>query len=166
VAAVAGRPIARSTYEHWLAVERALGGVANASHRALGFLITRLWLEDEAKARGVSVSEAQARARLAALERQSFPKPGALAAFLARAHESEADLRGRVRIELLQSRIAGEVAAGASGSARGRILASFQQAFQRRWKRRTTCARGYVMEDCSQYSGAGEGLSQTRTAAG
>jgi phosphatidylethanolamine-binding protein (PEBP) family uncharacterized protein len=152
VAMVAGRPITRSSYEHWLAVEQALGASAGAGHRALGFLITSAWLQDEASARGVSVSEAQAKQRFAGLEHKSFPKAGALQAFLARSHESEADLLSRVRIELLQSRIADEVARGHTAAERASVLASFERAFQKRWKRRTTCQRAYVMEDCSDKS--------------
>ena len=166
VALVAGRPIAKSSYEHWLSVEQALGAAAGAGHRALGFLITAMWLEDEAGARGVSVSQAQVRQRLAELEHKSFPKPGALNAFLARSHESEADLLGRVRGELLRSGIAAHVAGSRGGAQRSSALASFQQGFQRRWKGRTTCARGYVMEDCSEYKGAPKGQTATSSAGG
>lgn len=166
VAFVAGRPIAKSSYEHWLSVEQILASAAGAGHRALGFLITAMWLEDEAGARGVSVSQAQVRQRLAELEHKSFPKPGALSAFLARSHESEADLLGRVRGELLQSGIAAQVAGSRGGSQRSSVLASFQQGFQRRWKGRTTCGHAYVMEDCSEYKGAPESQAVTSSAHG
>ena len=161
VAYVAGKPIAKSSYEHWLTVEQALEAGGNPSHRALGFLISAAWLAGEAKAQGVSVSEAEARQRLAKLKQQSFPKAGSLAKFLARSHETEADLLGRVKIELLESRIAAKVAAGKSAAQRKSVLAAFQQAFERRWKSRTTCKPGYVMEDCSEYKGKPE--SQTST---
>ena len=153
IASVAGKPIARSSYEHWLSVERALGVSAAASERALGFLITSAWVQGEARSRGVSASAEQVAQRLAQLERQRFRSAGSLKAFLTSSHESEADLRARVAIELLQARIAGEVASGLSGSQRTNALASFQQAFQQRWRRRTTCAPAYVMEDCSEYAG-------------
>ncbi len=166
VASVAGRPISKSSYEHWLSVEQALGVSAGAGHRALGYLITAVWLQDEAGARGVSVSQTQVRRRLAELERKSFPKPGALNAFLARSRESEADLLGRVRGELLQSGISAQVAGSRSGAQRSSVLASFQQGFQQRWKGRTTCGHAYVMEDCSEYKGAPEGQALTSSAGG
>jgi phosphatidylethanolamine-binding protein (PEBP) family uncharacterized protein len=159
VALVAGKPIARSSYAHWLAAEQALGGAANAGHRALAFLLTSAWLLDEASARAVAVSAAEAKQRLERLERQSFPRAGSLQKFLAKAHETEADLLERVRIELLESRIEAQVTAGQSGARGKRALASFQQAFQRRWKSRTKCDAGYVMEDCSEYSGPRENLA-------
>ena len=161
VAYVAGKPIAKSSYVHWLTVEQALAAGGNPGHRALGFLISAAWLAGEAKAQGVSVSEAEARQRLAKLKQQSFPKAGSLAKFLATSHETEADLLGRVKIELLESRIAAKVTAGKSAAQRKSALAAFQQAFERRWKSRTTCKPGYVMEDCSEYKGKPESQAST-----
>jgi hypothetical protein len=161
VASVAGKPITKASYAHWLVVEQALGGDANASHRALGFLLTSRWLLDEAATRGVSVSAAEAKQRLAELKQQSFPKAGALQKFLAHAHETEGDLVTRVKVELLESRIAAQVAAGQSGAQRKTTLANFQRTFQNHWKARTTCAAAYVMEDCSEYHGKPENLAAT-----
>jgi phosphatidylethanolamine-binding protein (PEBP) family uncharacterized protein len=161
IAWVSGRPIAKARYEHWLSVERALGAGSDASHRAVGFLVSSVWLLREAASRGVSVSEAHARQRLDQLGRQGFPQAGSLRSYLAKAHETEADLLQRVEAELLESRIAAQVTAGQSQARRGAILASFQRSFQQRWKSRTTCAAGYVMEDCSEYRGQPEGLATT-----
>ncbi|HEY3760091.1 MAG TPA: YbhB/YbcL family Raf kinase inhibitor-like protein [Solirubrobacteraceae bacterium] len=163
VASVAGKPIAKTSYAHWLIVEQALGGEANAGHRALGFLLTTHWLLDEAATRGVSVSTADVKQRLDELKQQSFPKAGALQKFLAHAHETESDLLTRVKVELLESRIAAQVAAGQSGAQRKATLASFQRTFQNHWKARTTCAAGYVMEDCSEYHGKPENLTASST---
>ena len=159
VASVAGTPIAKAAYVHWLRVERADGAAANAGHRALSFLITSQWVIGEAAARKLAVSETEVKQHLAKLEQQSFPKAGALQKFLASSHETEADLLARVRVELLQSRIAAQVTAGKPAGQRTSILASFQKAFQRAWKGRTTCKAGYVMEDCSQYKGKPEDLA-------
>jgi hypothetical protein len=164
VAFVSGKPIAKASYEHWLAVERALGAGGNPGHRALGFLISSAWLLGEAGAQGVSVSEAEVKQRLAELKRQSFPKAGSLGRFLAKSHETEADLLERVKVELLESRIAAKVTAGKGGAQRKSILAGFQQAFQRRWKSRTTCKPGYVMEDCREYAGKPESQASSGAA--
>jgi Raf kinase inhibitor-like YbhB/YbcL family protein len=161
VALVSTTPIAKASYGHWLSVEKALGGTGNASHRALGFLITSDWVLAEATARGISVSEAEVKQRLAQIERQSFPKAGALQKFLAKSGESEADLLARVKVELLESRIAAQVTAGKSGSQSQTLLATFQKAFQQHWKKYTTCKAGYMMEDCSQYRGKPEDLAPT-----
>jgi len=161
VALVSTTPIAKASYEHWLAVEKALGATANAGHRALGFLITSDWVLAEAASRHISVSEAEVKQRLAQIERQSFPKAGSLKQFLARSGESEADLLARVKVELLESRIAAQVAAGKSGAQGKAVIASFQSAFEHHWKSYTTCRAGYVMEDCVEYRGGPENLNAT-----
>ena len=161
VALVSSTPIPMASYKHWLAVEQADGAAGSAGHRALGFLITSEWVLGEAAARGISVSEVEVKQRLAQVEQQSFPKAGALQKFLARSGETVADLLARVKVELLQLRIAAKVTAGKSSSQGKIILASFERAFQAHWKGYTTCKAGYVMEDCSEYRGKPENLTAT-----
>jgi phosphatidylethanolamine-binding protein (PEBP) family uncharacterized protein len=159
VARVSDMEIAKSSYDHWLSVERALGVTDNPSHQALGFLITSDWVLGEATARHLAVSEAEVKQRFAQIMHQHFPKAGSLQQFLAKSGETEADLLARVKVELLQSRIAAQVAAGKSAAQRKALLTSFQQAFTRHWKSYTTCEAGYVMGDCSEYSGGPEHLT-------
>ena len=159
VALVSGTPISKAGYEHWLAVEKALGAASNPSHEALAFLITSEWVLGEAAARKLSVSEAEVKRRLEQTEKQSFPKAGSLAKFLATSGETEADLLARVRVEQLQSRIVAQIDAGKSAAQRQAVLSAFEKAFQRHWKAYTTCKPGYVMEDCVEYRGASENLA-------
>jgi phosphatidylethanolamine-binding protein (PEBP) family uncharacterized protein len=159
VAYVSGTPILKSSYQHWLAVENATGGTANASHRALGFLITSSWVLGEAQARHISVSESAAAQHLEKLIHRSFPKSGQLEKFLAKSHESRRDLLARVRVELLTSSIASQVTAGKSQAQRGATLTSFEKRFQAHWRTLTDCMPAYVMEDCKQYKGHGENLT-------
>jgi phosphatidylethanolamine-binding protein (PEBP) family uncharacterized protein len=163
VAVVAGVPISKSSYAHWLAVETALGAAGSPSHHALGFLITSEWVLGEAAARGVVVSEAEVKQRFAQLARQSFPKAGSLRTYLAKSGETEADLLARIKVELLASRIAAKVTAGRSASQRTALLAGFEKNFQAHWKGLTDCHQGYVMEDCKQYKGKPENLTATTT---
>ncbi len=159
VARVSDMEIAKSSYAHWLSIEQALGVSDDPSHQALGFLITSDWVLGEAAARHLAVSEAEVKQRLAQIEHQSFPKAGSVQKFLAKSGETEADLLARVKVELLESRIAAQVTAGKSVAQRKALLASFQQAFQRHWKSYTTCVAGYVMEDCVEYKGKPENLT-------
>jgi hypothetical protein len=165
VALVAGAPIAKASYEHWLAVEHALGGASDPSHQALAFLITSDWVLGEAAARKLSVSEGEVKQRFAQIKRQSFAKPGAFAKLIAKSGETEADLLARVKVELLESRIAAQVAAGKRGAQRKALIASFEKAFHSHWKSYTTCNAGYLMEDCSTYKGRPEDLTATSTSA-
>lgn len=167
VAYVSGTPILKSSYQHWLSVENALGGgPSNASHRALGFLITSSWVLGEAQARHVKVSEGEAQKRFEKLIHQSFPKSGQLDKFLAKSHETKADLLARVKVELLTSQIAEQVAGeNASETQRKATLTSFEKRFQAHWKKLTDCMPAYVMEDCKQYKGRPENLTASSASA-
>jgi phosphatidylethanolamine-binding protein (PEBP) family uncharacterized protein len=159
VATVAGVPISKAGYSHWLAVEQKLGAAGSPSHQALGFLITSEWVLGEASARHLAVSEAEVKQRYAQLVRQSFPKAGSLQKYLAKSGETEADLLARIKIELLASRIAAKITAGRSAARHAAMLSAFEQSFQAHWRSVTSCGVGYVMEDCKQYRGKPENLS-------
>jgi Raf kinase inhibitor-like YbhB/YbcL family protein len=163
VASVAGVPISKSSYEHWLAVERAGGTTSNASHRALSFLITSQWVVAEASGRKVSVSDTEVKHHQGQIEKQRFLKAGEFQKFLAKSDETEADLLARVKVELLESRIEAQVTKGKGDTRAKSVLASFQKAFQEHWKRYTTCKPRYVMEDCFEYKGKPENLAATRS---
>ncbi|HEX5309500.1 MAG TPA: hypothetical protein VFW38_10530 [Solirubrobacteraceae bacterium] len=156
VATVAGVPIAKTSYEHWLTVEQNLGTQSSPSHQALGFLITSEWVLGEAASRHISLSESEVRRRFAQLVHQSFPKAGSLQKYLAKSGETEADLLARIKVELLASHIAAKVTAGSGSSQRSALLTGFERNFQSHWKRLTSCDSGYVMEDCKQYKGKPE----------
>jgi phosphatidylethanolamine-binding protein (PEBP) family uncharacterized protein len=166
VARVSDMEIAKASYDHWLSVERALGVADNPSHQALGFLVTSDWVLGEAAARHLAVSEAEVKQHFAEIEHQHFSKAGSLQQFLAKSGETEADLLARVKVELLQSRIAAQVTARKSAAQRKALLTSFQQAFARHWKSYTTCEAGYVMEDCSEYHGGPEDLTAPSSSSG
>lgn len=163
VATVAGVPIAKAGYEHWLAVERKLGASGSPSHQALGFLITSEWVLGEATARHIAVTEAEVKRRFTQLVHQSFPKAGSLQKYLAKSGETEADLLARIKVELLASHIAAHVTAGKSASQRTALLTGFERNFQTHWKALTICNPGYVMEDCKQYKGKPEDLTASST---
>ncbi len=115
----------------------------------------------EAKARGVSVSDAEVKQRFTQLARQSFPKAGSLQKYFSTSGETEADLLARIKVELLAAKIAAQVTAGKSASQHSAILTAFETNFHTHWKAVTNCKPGYVMEDCKQYNGKGENLNAT-----
>ncbi len=162
IATVNGSPIAKSAFEHWRAVTAALSNANGHSstsasnqavkNQALGFLISLQWVLDEASARGVNVSEAAVHTRLAEIQRKQFKSPGELQKYLTKAHETETDLQLRVKLELLEQAISQQVTAAKHTAAEKRAaLSSFQTAFQKKWKAKTSCHSGYVVEDCSEF---------------
>jgi hypothetical protein len=159
VASVEATPVAQATFAHWLAVTAALSGQsghASSSNTALkdkvmGFLLTSEWVLGEAAALGVDVSEAAVHKRLEEVQKEQFKKPGELQKYLAKNHETMADLLLRVKLELLESAIARKVTAAKHTAAEKKAaLASFQDRFQAKWKAKTSCAAGYAMGDCKQ----------------
>ncbi len=174
VLSVESTPIAKATFDHWLAVTKALSASGSSSQvlkdRTLGFLITAEWVLGEAAAQGVSISAAAVHKRLAEVQRKQFKAPGELQKYLAKNGETQADLQLRVKLELLESAIVRRVTAARHTAAEKKAaLSSFQAAFLKKWKARTSCKAGYVMEDCRQdksppaptATGAGHGASST-----
>jgi Raf kinase inhibitor-like YbhB/YbcL family protein len=159
VATVERTPITKASFEHWMSVTAALSH-AKAQHRAalknqvLGFLITSQWVLAEAAHLGLDVSEAEVRQRLHQVTAKQFPKASQLKHYLASVGETEADLLMRVKGELLESKIAQHVTAGKTASTEPHLLLSdFQKSFEARWRARTSCQPGYVIEDCREYKG-------------
>lgn len=63
---------------------------------------------------------------------------------------TEQDVLYRTRLDLLSDRIRAKVVKGAATAAgRRRLLDRFVADFQRRWKAQTTCATGFVTNDCA-----------------
>jgi Raf kinase inhibitor-like YbhB/YbcL family protein len=165
VAYVDKTPIAKSIYTHWLAVEEALGASGNKRHLTLGFLLTAQWVFGEAASRRISASDRDIHQRLAEIEKRRFANPRDLRKFMAASGETENDLLTRAKIEILRSRIADQVVAAQHASPSAAVLASFEQAFHRRWKSLTRCNAAYVMDDCSEYRGATASHSASSTPA-
>jgi Raf kinase inhibitor-like YbhB/YbcL family protein len=182
VATVNGTPIARATFVHWLAVITALsaasghgaGSSAQAlKNRTLGFLITAQWVLAEAAAQGTDVSEAAVHKRLEEVRRKQFKQPAELQKYLAKAGETQADLLLRIKLELLESAISQRASAAKHTTAEKQAaLTGFQEEFQRKWKAKTSCRSGYVMEDCKEDqsppirpAGAGHGASSSPSSA-
>jgi Raf kinase inhibitor-like YbhB/YbcL family protein len=174
VLSVESTPIAKATFDHWLAVTTALSAAGSSSQalkdRTLGFLITAEWVLGEAAAQGVSVSDAALHKRLAEVQHKQFKTPGELQKYLAKNGETQTDLLLRVKLELLESAIVRRVTTARHTAAEKKAaLSSFQGAFLKKWKARTSCKAGYMMEDCKQdkspptspATGDGHGASST-----
>jgi Raf kinase inhibitor-like YbhB/YbcL family protein len=162
VATVQQTPITKASFEHWTSVTAALSHSTTHSKaeraalkdQVLGFLITSQWVLAEAAQLGIGVSEAEMHGRLHQITAKQFPKASQLKHYLASVGETEADLLMRVKVELLESKISQHVTAGKTASTEPHLLLSdFQKSFETRWRARTSCQAGYVMEDCKEYKG-------------
>ncbi len=162
VARVSDMEIAKSSYDHWLSVERALGVTDNPSHQALGFLITSDWVLGEATARHLAVSEAEVKQRFAQVMPPALSEGRAhLQQFLPSRARPKPTCSRASRWNCSSQRIAAQLdrrqgRCAAQGPSLTSIPAGFPPVTGRAY---TTCEAGYVMDDCSEYSGGPEDLT-------
>ena len=87
--------------------------------QVMGFLVTSDWVIGEAGDQHISVSDAAVTKQLNTITAQQFPKPGDFQKFLAQSGETLADLKFRVRLNLLSDKIRTKVTA-----AKGKVSAA------------------------------------------
>jgi hypothetical protein len=64
------------------------------------------------------------------------------------------DVRERIEVQILSTRIQERVAAGLSGRSGQKAFAKFVAEYEQRWQARTVCAPEYVIDRCSNGSGS------------
>jgi hypothetical protein len=160
VASVHGSVITEGALAHWTRIKRAelqssskpssLSSV-QVKQKALAFLITADWLEQEAAAEGVSASRTEVKASYEQL--LNAPTGSAVAASLARRGMSSADELLILRLGALAQKLRAKITASRQGllQAGGQErVSSFIAAYRARWKQRTTCRPGYVIAECRE----------------
>jgi PPIC-type PPIASE domain len=96
-----------SEFEHWVRVASTdAGGDREGSRRvAFQLLLRYAWIAAEADLRGVIVSDEEAEAELWSEVDQTFPSRRAFRRWLRRSGMTEADIRMRVRMDMVSARI-------------------------------------------------------------
>jgi foldase protein PrsA len=156
-------PISRDDFVHWITIasksdeDKAIPPLDSAEYRKLTdevvqLLVTFRWIEGEAAARGINVSDTTVKRSFDRMKRESFPRERDYQNFLAQYGETEADILQRVKLDLLSNRIRADVIKGAK-TAKGqqRVLDRFVKRFTARWKARTACGEPYKSDDCGTY---------------
>jgi foldase protein PrsA len=152
VARVDDRVIERSQFRHWNRAARR--GSGETSERALrrmtmSFLISAEWIQLEAERRGIRVTSSEVRREFRRQRRASFRNRREYRRFLRTSGQTEADLRYRVRLDLLSVKVRRDVLRGVTGTRRRqRRLDRFVVRFRTRWRGQTVCARAYRVGDC------------------
>jgi foldase protein PrsA len=114
-----------------------------AIREAVAFLVNAVWLELEARDRGIYVSLAEVRQTFERQRRISFPSIARYRAFLRDTGETQADLMKRVRLDLLSQRLRTSIPS--------EELGAFVEGFAAKWKPQTTCAAPYFSaSDCGR----------------
>lgn len=124
--------------------------------KALYFLISAEWLSGEASELRVKVTDAEVTQELALFKRRGFSSEDAYLRYVASSRFSPEDMRLRMRLLLLATKIQQQVEAEIdarhpTAQLRKRSLKSFGARFEKKWIARTTCRAGYVVPICRQY---------------
>ncbi len=128
--------------------ERELRSRCARHHRELRrqvmqFLVQAQWIEQEAAARGVAVSDQRVAQVFKRQKRAAFPNDRGYRRFLRRSGATEADIIFRVRLDILQDRVTRHVIKQAKVP-----LGRFIEDFRKRYRAMTWCADGYVVAEC------------------
>lgn len=94
---------------------------------ALGETINSIWLQGEAEAMGITVTDKQVETELEKIKEQSFPTPAAYNKFLKESHFTEEDVDNRVKLSLLSKQIQEIVTAQAPGPESSQIQAYYDE---------------------------------------
>lgn len=117
-------------------------------HQILEILITTRWLTTEAAARGIRVSDAEARR----VVHEKFKTKAALQRFLTLTGEREADEVFLLKRTMLANRMSASFARpGAPPAQTQAAQAAFFMQLVKRWTALTSCSPGYVISQCRQY---------------
>ena len=91
-----------ASFDHWSRISRRRSA---REERVMEFLVHALWIEGEARQRGIDVTAAEVRRRFLRRKRQSFPRPGDVGRFLRESGMTVEDMLFQIRVERLSVRL-------------------------------------------------------------
>src|SRR3954467_11574227 len=97
----------------------------------LQLLISFEWIEGEAKAKGIKVSDKEVKASFDKQKKQAFPKPADFEKFLKDSGQTEGDILKRVRLDTLSNKIRDKVTKGKDKVTDAQIAAFYNKNKQR-----------------------------------
>jgi len=153
IAQVSGVPILQTDFDHWREVAiRSAGGEQpeqQTRDQVMQLLISFQWIELEAKRRGITVPSGAVYTSYKRQRDQAFPHDEDFERFLEKSGQTVADIKLRVRLDLLSTRIRDHVVRRAK-TPRGqqRLLNRFVKRFTRHYKAQTICGEPYATSEC------------------
>ena len=111
-------------------------------------LISSAWINGEAAAKRIKVSRTELDKAFAKAKRSAFKSEAAYRKFRRESGQSVADMRGRVAVDLLSTKIRAAVVKGVAPANRDARFTSFFAEFRSRWRARTVCAAAFVIDIC------------------
>lgn len=120
----------------------------------LGSLISYEWVVDEAADKGIAPSNSTVERLYAKETAQSFRSKAALQKYLRESHETPADMKLGIRLELASEALRKAVigpAASDPEATQQEIMARFIKGWRAKWRAKTNCKPGYVVQKCRQF---------------
>ncbi len=152
IARVGDQPVLKADFDHWLVIARKVGFLEEEALRAqvMQLLISFKWIEGEAALQGIVVRSAAVNAAYRKQKRVSFPRERDFRRFLRTSGQTVADVKRRVRQDLLSQRISKRVVGDAkTAEGQWRRLDRFIVDFTARWRAVTVCGEGFTSgDDC------------------
>jgi hypothetical protein len=150
IARVADTPVLKTDFDHWLTIAvRSSGEEPDEALRkqVSQLLISNLWLELEAARVGIVVSPGAVTTVYRRQKRKAFPREADFQRFLKRSGHTVADLKLRVRVDLLAERLRRHwIATAKTPRGQQRRLDRALARYTKQWRAKTVCAEGYVSE--------------------
>jgi FKBP-type peptidyl-prolyl cis-trans isomerase (trigger factor) len=117
---------------------------------ALGELLDGLWIQGQAEEMEIVVTDKQIANELAQIKKENFKSGKEFHAFLKHSHFTLRDVRYRVELQILSTRIQERVAIGTWTQKEAQaVFSAFVDAYEERWRSRTVCAPQYAIKRCS-----------------
>jgi hypothetical protein len=149
---VAGTPISRGYLRHYMEIAdlaRTGERLAALREQVANVLIGHRWIRGEAAERGIEVNRGEVTRAFRRQRRASFVRRRDFRKFLRDSGQTVGDIRTRVQIDLLSTRIRRQVTEGAATpEEQQERLDEFVREFRRKWRARTVCREPWVAPDC------------------
>jgi hypothetical protein len=129
-------------------------GYGKLKDSALFSMLETAWIYGQAAEWGISVTPGQVKRALTRIKRESFKSNAEYRRFLKQGHYTQRDIRERVEIQLLGTRLRERLQGQISRQTRTkseeqRAFSRWVREFSERWRARTVCAPKYTTERCS-----------------
>jgi hypothetical protein len=118
--------------------------------QAAEILTTFVWVEGEAARRGIVVTRREVDRAYTRWRREDMPRARDLRRFLRASAYTVADVRRRLRVEMLGDRIRDHVVAGLPEGDQQPAMNRFVAEWEARWRAVTHCIAPYLTESCAE----------------
>ena len=139
-------------------------GYGKLKEGAVADLLGGIWIQGEAEAMGIAVTQRRISRELSLIKKRSFADEAAYYEYLRDARLTQHDVRYRVELGLLSAAIERRVLRGVKGFHNElEALSEFVDEYSARWRGRTVCAPEFTIDRCSNGPPASDRLRRSQS---